>query len=153
LLPNRRLAPAIPAALGRALLLALMVDPAFAESGRGPLSEGRSSLGPASRAAWLQRVEQARTRYEAFVAQARLSIHPRVREPGIAPGRTYILDDPTLRRGDVVVTSDGLMVFRGSRRFPYTSDDFDPVASPATAGARHAPELIELQRAHEQGKR
>jgi hypothetical protein len=76
-----------------------------------------------------------------------------VREPGLAPGPTNILDDPTLRRGDVVVTSDGLMVFRGSRRFPYTADDFDPITSPATAGARHAPELIELQRAHEQSKR
>ena len=151
MLPNRRFAP-IPAALSRALLLALMFDPAFAQSGTGPVYEGRSSLEP-SRAAWLERVEQAQARYEAFAAQARLSIHPRVREPGIAPGRTNIFDDPTLRRGDVVVTSDGLMVFRGSRRFPYTSDDFDPVASPVTAGARHAPELIELQRAHEQGKR
>ena len=151
MLPNRRFAP-IPAALSRALLLALMFDPAFAQSGIGPVYEGRSSLEP-SRAAWLERVEQARARYEAFAAKARASIHPRVREPGIAPGRTNILDDPTLRRGDVVVTSDGLMVFRGSQRFPYTSDDFDPVASPVTAGARHAPELIELQRAHEQGKR
>ena len=151
MLPNRRFAP-IPAALSRALLLALMFDPAFAQSGPGPVYEGRSSLEP-SRAAWLERVEQARARYEAFAAQARLSIHPRVREPGIAPGRTNIFDDPTLRRGDVVVTSDGLMVFRGSRRFPYTSDDFDPVASPVTTGARHASELIELQRAHEQGKR
>jgi hypothetical protein len=44
------------------------------------------------------------------------------------------------------------MIFRGARRFPYTAGDFDPVASPVAAGARHAPELIELQRAHERGR-
>jgi hypothetical protein len=143
----------MPGTFGRVLLLALTVAPASAQVASRPTYEGRSSLGPASRAAWLQRVEQARTRYEAFAAQARLSLHPRLREPGIAPGPTNILADPTLRRGDVVVTSDGLMIFRGSRRFPYTSDDFDPITSLATAGSRHTPELIELQRAHEQSKR
>lgn len=118
------------------------------------MREGRSSLAPTGRTAWLQRVEEARARYEAFGARARLAIHPKVTEPGVAPARTGILDDPTLRRGDVIVTSEGLMVFRGARRFPYTPSDFDPVpSSPAAAGARHAPELIELQRAHEQGKR
>lgn len=117
------------------------------------MREGRSSLGPANRAAWLERVEQARSRYEAFAARARVAVHPNVIEPGVAPTRTGILDDPTLRRGDVIVTSEGLMIFRGARRFPYTPGDFDAVALPGAAGARHAPELIELQRAHERGKR
>jgi hypothetical protein len=134
-------------------VLALAVAPAFAQSASDPVYEGRSSLGPAGRTAWLERVEAARARYEAFAAQARLALHPKIAEPGAAPGRTNILDDPTLRRGDVVVTSDGLMVFRGARRLPYSSADFDPVASPAAARASHGPELIELQRAHEQGKR
>jgi hypothetical protein len=116
------------------------------------MREGRSSLGPANRAAWLERVEQARARYEAFAARGRLAIHPNLIPPGVAPTRTGILDDPTLRRGDVIVTSEGLMIFRDARRFPYTAGDFDPVASPVAAGARHAPELIELQRAHERGR-
>jgi hypothetical protein len=143
------------ACFGRASVVALMISPAFAQSTSQPVYEGRSSLGPANRTAWLERVEQARAHYETFAAQARLSMRRRVIEPGVAPPprATGILDDPTLRRGDVVVTSDGLMVFRGSRRFPYTHRDFDPVVSPAAVGARHAPELIELQRAHEQGKR
>jgi hypothetical protein len=143
----------IPAYFSRASAVALMIGSAFAQSASQPVYEGRSSLGPANRTAWLERVEQARARYETFAAQARLSIRPKVIEPGVAPRRTSILDDPTLRRGDVVVTSEGLMVFRGSRRFPYTHGDFDPVASPAAVRARHAPELIELQRAHQQGKR
>ena len=134
-------------------VLALTVAPVCAQSPREPLAEGRSSLGPGGRTAWLERVQAARARYEAFTARARLSLHPRIVEPGLAPARTSILGDPTLRRGDVVVTSEGLMVFRGARRFPYTPADFDPVASPAAAGANHGAELIELQRAHEQGKR
>jgi hypothetical protein len=133
--------------------LTLMAGPAFAQSAGQPLYEGRSSLGPPSRAAWLERVERARARYEAFAAGARLALHPKVIEPGVAPRSTGLLDDPTLRRGDVVVTSDGLMVFRGSRAFPHTFGDFDPVRSPAAAAVRHAPELIELQRAHDLGKR
>jgi hypothetical protein len=140
----------------RALVMqALMLGPAFAQSGSEPAYQGRSSLGPAGRMAWLERVEQARARYEAFAAQARLSIHPKVIEPGVAPPprASGILEDPTLRRGDVVVTSDGLMVFRGGRGLPHSARDFDPVASPAAARASHGPELIELQRAHELGKR
>jgi hypothetical protein len=135
------------------LLAALVAGSALAQSAIQPLHEGRSSLGPANRAAWLERVEQARARYEAFAAGARLTIHPKVAEPGVAPRTTGILDDPTLRRGDVVVTSDGLMVFRGSRGFPHTFGDFDPVRWPASAGGSHTPELIELQRAQERGSR
>jgi hypothetical protein len=44
------------------------------------------------------------------------------------------------------------MVFRGSARFPFSYDDFDSVGSPAVAGARHGPELIELQRVHDINK-
>jgi hypothetical protein len=133
-------------------VVALVIGPAFAQSASQPVYEGRSSLGPLNRAAWLERVDRARTRYEAFATGARLSIHPKVIEPGVAPRSTGILDDPTLRRGDVVVTSDGLMVFRGSRGFPHTFGDFDPVRWPKSAGGHHTPELIELQRAHELGK-
>jgi hypothetical protein len=152
--PIRRSAQSVLARFCRcSCLAALSIAPALAQSPNGAMREGRSSLGPANRAAWLDRVEQARSRYEAFATRARLAIHPKVIEPGVAPTRTGILDDPTLRRGDVIVTSEGLMIFRGARRFPYTPGDFDPVASREAVGARHAPELIELQRAHERGNR
>jgi hypothetical protein len=143
----RRLPRAILAAIS-----ALIVAPVFAQPATQPLHEGRSSLRPGSRAAWLERVERARARYEAFALQARLAIHPRVIEPGAPPPprATGIFDDPTLRRGDVVVTPEGLLVFRGSH-LPRSLSDFAPITS--AAPVRHAPELIELQRAHEFGKR
>ena len=146
--PIRRLPRAILAAIS-----ALIVAPVFAQPATQPLHEGRSSLGPGSRAAWLERVERARARYEAFALQARLAIHPRVIEPGAPPPprATGIFDDPTLRRGDVVVTPEGLLVFRGSSHLPRSLSDFAPITS--AAPVRHAPELIELQRAHEFGKR
>jgi hypothetical protein len=136
------------------LVQALFAVPACAQS--GGLFEGRSSLGPPSRVAWLERVERAKARYEDFATRARLAIHPRMIEPGAAPPRapfgsaTSVLDDPTLRRDDVVVTPEGLMVFRGSPGLPHAPGDFVPVAAARTG---HAPELIELQRAHELGKR
>jgi hypothetical protein len=133
--------------------LVFAIGQALAQASSEPVVEGRSSLGSGGRAAWLARVEEAKARYEAFVAQARLSINPRVIEPGLAPPPpASFFEDTTLRRGDVVVTPDGLMVFRGSKRFPYASRDFDPVRSPAAVRATHAPELIELQRVHERGK-
>ena len=44
-------------------------------------------------------------------------------------GGTVAIDfhsDPTLRSGDIVVTKDGLMVFKGSRQVPYRTSDFIP---------------------------
>ncbi len=143
------------------LAQALLSAPAFAQV--GALHEGRSALGPshvpsgvASRLAWLARVEEAKARYEAFAMRARLAIHPRMIEPGVAPPRraagttTSVFDDPTLRRGDVVSTPEGLRVFRGAPGVPHAASDFVPVASVKTP---HAPQLMELQRALELGKR
>ncbi len=44
-------------------------------------------------------------------------------------GGTAIIDamaDPTLKPGDIVVTADGPVSFRGSRKFPYDAADFSP---------------------------
>ncbi|MBV9065533.1 MAG: hypothetical protein JO004_07180, partial [Methylobacteriaceae bacterium] len=76
------------------IVLTLTVAPVYAQSSREPVAEGRSSLGPGGRAAWLERVEAARARYEAFATKARLALHPRIVEPGLPPARTSILDDP-----------------------------------------------------------
>lgn len=152
--PIGKSSKAFLAAFGGALpYLVFAVGQALAQAGGEPVVEGRSSLGASGRAAWLARVEAAKARYEAFAAQARRSINPRAIEPGPTAARpASFFEDTTLRRGDVVVTPDGLMVFRGSKRFPYASGDFDPVGSLGGVRASHAPELIELQRVHEQGR-
>jgi uncharacterized protein DUF2865 len=44
-------------------------------------------------------------------------------------GGTVAMDihsDPTLRPGDIVVTKDGLMVFKGAKQVPYQTSDFVP---------------------------
>lgn len=137
-------------------VLSVAIWPVSAQISDPPVREGRSALQPGNRSAWLERVEQARARYLAFATQGRLSIHQKTIEPRpstpLARPSTGFLDDATLRRGDVVVTPAGLMVFRGSARFPFSYDDFDSVGSPAAVGARHGPELIELQRVHDINK-
>jgi len=152
--PIRKPRKALLATFGGTLpYLVFAVGQALGQAGGEPVVEGRSSLGSGGRAAWLARVEEAKARYEAFAAQARLAISPRAVEPDLGPARpASFFEDTTLRRGDVVVTPDGLMIFRGSKRFPYASGDFDPVGSPGGVRATHAPELIELQRVHGQGR-
>ena len=63
-----------------------------------------------------------------------LTIRPR-RKPGLSiaavpvkPGKVAILEDRTLRRGDAVMTANGLRIFVGSNTWPYTSDDFVALA-------------------------
>jgi hypothetical protein len=40
------------------------------------------------------------------------------------PGKVSIYEDRTLRRGDAVMTADGVRVFAGSSSWPYTAGDF-----------------------------
>ena len=63
-----------------------------------------------------------------------LTIRPR-RKPRLAvaavpvkPGKVAIFEDRTLRRGDAVMTADGLRIFVGSNSWPHTSDDFVAIA-------------------------
>lgn len=58
------------------------------------------------------------------------------------------LNDPTLRSGDVVVTSEGLMVFRGGRGSSHSPRDF---ASLARAGSRNG-QLVAVERANRRGQ-
>ena len=44
--------------------------------------------------------------------------------------------DPTLRKGDAVVTADGVTVFRGAGGGPYTQEDFTGLAAAAISPAR-----------------
>ncbi len=40
------------------------------------------------------------------------------------PGKVSIYEDRTLRRGDAVMTAEGIRIFAGSSSWPYTSGDF-----------------------------
>jgi hypothetical protein len=57
------------------------------------------------------------------------------------------LNDPTLRSGDVVVTSEGLMVFRGGGGSRHSPRDF---ASLAKVGSRNS-QLAAIERANRRG--
>ena len=57
------------------------------------------------------------------------------------------LNDPTLRSGDVVVTSEGLMVFRGRGGSRHSPRDF---ASLARAGSKNS-QLAAIERANRRG--
>ena len=45
------------------------------------------------------------------------------------PGKVSIFEDRTLKRGDAVMTPDGIRVFAGSASWPYTKADFIDLAS------------------------
>jgi len=60
--------------------------------------------------------------------------------------------DPTLRKGDAVMTSGGIVVFRGARRSPYAREDFTALAAASMAYDRRAT-LTTLERASVQRPR
>jgi hypothetical protein len=83
--------------------------------------------GTLTREQWQQRVEAARRRSEDFVANARSQTPV---DPPSGPPETEasdrIVNDPTLRHGDIVSTGRGFFVFIG-RDEEHQSSDFLPV--------------------------
>lgn len=79
--------------------------------------------------AWTVRVEAARQRYEAFAARAESEFRAgRSAHLGGSVAKepfSAVLDDPTLRYNDLVVTSDGIFVFRGASAFRHSRADFE----------------------------
>ncbi|MCC6947486.1 MAG: DUF2865 domain-containing protein [Bradyrhizobiaceae bacterium] len=63
--------------------------------------------------------------------------------PGLAALRAE--DDPTLRRGDIVVTRDGPKVFAGDPRLPHTADEFKPAENYRGLPKRTRDELSEIR--------
>lgn len=89
--------------------------------------------GTLTREQWQQRVEAARRRSEDFVANARTQTPvapPPDRSETEASDR--VVNDPTLRHGDIVATGRGFFVFIG-RDEEHQSSDFLPVPN------RHIP--------------
>lgn len=68
--------------------------------------------------------------------------------PEVVPGPLgRFLRDPSLRRGDVVATPNGLMVFQGSGGSAnHRASDFVPVASAPSIGGARRNDLVSLDR-------
>jgi hypothetical protein len=92
---------------------------------------------------WLARVEEARERYEAFAARVTGALE---RPSGAEPDDVY-LDDDTLRAGDIVVTTAGLLLFKGSPRLPYARRDFEPLCETRARSLPHRSALLDILRA------
>lgn len=78
---------------------------------------------------WRQRVEDARRQSEAFVAQARShTIHSIQSDLENAKLTDQLaMNDPTLKAGDIVSTSHGLLVFTGRDGAERRPDDFQRI--------------------------
>lgn len=119
---------AVTTALVGMLLEAAGVGVARAESAAFSRSEA-SAAESVARAAWALRVEAAKQRYEAFAARAESEF--RARRPAIVGASasvtpfSAVLDDPTLRYNDLVVTRDGVFAFRGAESLRHSEADFE----------------------------
>jgi hypothetical protein len=67
-------------------------------------------------------------------------------KPGKGPLGPF-LNDPTLRAGDIVVTTQGLMIFRGAGRRTHTESEFVSIASASRLIGAKKRMLISLQTA------
>ena len=62
------------------------------------------------------------------------------------PDKVSIFEDRTLKRGDVVMTADGIRVFAGSASWPYTKADFIGLAAVKDLNKDTARILAEVDR-------
>jgi hypothetical protein len=83
-----------------------------------------------TREQWQQRVDAARRRSEDFVANARTQtpIAP-PSDPPETEASDRVVNDPTLRHGDIVSTGRGFFVFTGQDE-EHQSSDFVPIPKP-----------------------
>jgi hypothetical protein len=83
--------------------------------------------GAVTREQWQQRVEAARRRSEDFVVNARTQT-PSPPSPDAleTEAADRVVNDPTLRQGDIVSTGRGFFVFVG-RDEEHRSSDFQPI--------------------------
>lgn len=77
---------------------------------------------------------------------------PKYTPPEVMPGPLgQFLRDPTLRRGDVVATSRGLMVFRGEGGSRHSERDFVPLSGAKNFAAGNRADLAALESALKRG--
>jgi hypothetical protein len=81
---------------------------------------------------WQQRVQDARRRSEEFVANARTrTADPPPSDKADAEAADQrAMNDPSLQRGDIIATSQGLFVFVGRDSEERQPGDFVPAPSP-----------------------
>jgi len=115
------------------LLLAVEATSSRAEAEQYVVSYGSpAALGGE---AWRMRVERARMRYEAYAARAYEDFLNRsgalARRGSLKPGAERalepILRDPTLRKDDLYVAEDGVMVFHGRVGALHEAADFSKI--------------------------
>ena len=111
--------------------LLLTTGPCFAQAAPvrpdGTLDAPASPDSNLTREQWQQRIEAARRRSEDFIASARAQAPiapPPDRSETEASDR--VVNDPTLRHGDIVSTGRGFFVFTG-RDEEHQSSDFQPL--------------------------
>ena len=83
--------------------------------------------GSLTREQWQQRVDAARRRSADFIANARTQPPPPLpSDPRETEASDRVVNDPTLRHGDIVATDRGFFVFVG-RDEEHQSSDFMPI--------------------------
>jgi len=130
-----------------ALVLSALLSfaPSLADAGDG--GEPAPQWEIVARMRWAARVEAAKRAYDAFAREAQSASHRReeVRERvAHEAGLEGFLTDATLQSGDLVVTENGLRMFKGARRAFHAPANFVVVDGPEAASSA---ELAELQRA------
>ncbi|MBY6241245.1 hypothetical protein [Methylosinus sp. Sm6] len=96
---------------------------------------------------WLRRVVAARERYDAFAAQAAASFRDALAaRRNAVPAEAPHLDDPTLRPGDIIVTTTSLLLFKGAQS-NVCQADFERIDELHTRGLPHAGALRAILRA------
>jgi len=90
-----------------------------------------------TREQWQQRVEAARRRSQDFLANPRQQTEaPSPHDQREAEAANRIVNDPTLRQGDIVSTGRGLFVFIGRDEEHRSSDFFPMPTQPAQPDLR-----------------
>ncbi len=111
------------------ILLGAVGASAGARAGSSVFSRNEASAAESdARSAWALRVEAAKQRYEAFAARAESQLRAGRPARGDATASmepfSPVLDDPTLRYNDLIVTADGVFAFRGSEALRHSAADF-----------------------------
>jgi hypothetical protein len=124
--------------VSRAVEITLVLAALLASSSRQGWTADESEMAPTapdlgqpevSRDEWRQRIEEAK-RKSKQVAQERRE-HPELyipdpEDPDIV-ATERLLNDESLRNGDIVSTKSGLFVYRGRGDLPRRSEDFVPI--------------------------
>lgn len=93
-----------------------------------------------TRSEWKQRVEEARARARDFLAKARAGLikpHHRTDEERASEASDAAMNDQSLRQGDIVSTTNGLVVYTGRSDADPKPGDFIPVPPQTVVAPGH----------------